>query len=81
MVWLLISTLGVVWGGGVYVAGVLVLSLAREGVGGKDEGFGQILQVLLVEGFRVLLLGVSCSSVDWRILERVLSGVLRILTE
>lgn len=81
MVWLLIYGLGVVWGRDVYVAGILVLSLAQEGARRKDKGFGRVLQVLLVEGFKVLLLGVSCSSIDQRILERILSSVLRILTE
>jgi hypothetical protein len=57
-----------------------VLSLAREDVGGKDEGFGRIFQVLLVEGFRVFLLGVGCSSIVWRFQEWVLSSVLRVLT-
>jgi hypothetical protein len=34
------------------------------GAGGMFRGFGQSLQVFLVEGFRGLLLGTSFSNVD-----------------
>ena len=56
-----------------------MLSLAREDAGGKHEGFGRTLQVLLIEGFRVFLLGVGCSNFDWRCIEQALSSALRVL--